>query len=33
MNLKIHDWNTPDRKQKPDKLSKMYIAIKINVTY
>ena len=29
MNLKIHDWNTPDRKQKPDKLSKKYISIKI----
>ena len=25
----FHDWNTPDRKQKPDKLSKMYIVIKI----
>ena len=25
----IHDWNTPDRKQKPYKLSKMYIVIKI----
>ena len=29
MNLKIHDWNTPDRKQKPYKFSNMYIVIKI----